>query len=84
MTHEIYVTWFYRQLTLHQVPSDGDCMYAAVAHQMKIIQVIDIPAKECVFVLIGTYLLMMTNPEGQTILGFRVEIIYGCRAAIEL
>ena len=54
MTHEIYVTWFYRQLTLHQVPSDGDCMYAAVAHQMKIIQVIDIPAKECVFVLIGT------------------------------
>jgi len=27
-----------KQLTLHQVPSDGDCMYAAVAHQMKIIQ----------------------------------------------
>lgn len=27
-----------KQLTLHPVPSDGDCMYAAVAHQLKIIQ----------------------------------------------
>ena len=29
-------------------------------------------------------LIGMTHPVGQTILGFRVEIIYGCWAAIEL